>query len=239
MGLLACSTAILLLGVVIGRVTAGETAIDDVYLRNETPSSSPTPEPAAATARKDRPPLEPVRRTDAPRVKRTPSVTRARSSRPPNTIDGSAGDDLWTAIDRGLPGETAAGGPEVFPELELEVVRLVNAQRVKRGCRPLRVDHRLVKSARAHSAEMAASRHFDHTSPDGSTAWDRMAAAGYTDSGAETIARGYRTAEEVVQGWMADRRDRATLLNCRLVATGVGVNMGAGGPWWTEDFGYS
>ncbi|MFC0864736.1 CAP domain-containing protein [Sphaerimonospora cavernae] len=244
MGLLACSTAILLIGVVIGRATSPGEDIDDVYLRNQAPSPTPV-ESAPAAPSRDRPPLDHVLRTDVPRTGQVPKPSpapRSRPRRPANVIDGSNGESpLWSTLGRENTGGTTDGGvgPDAFPSLERQVVRLVNAERARRGCAPLRLDRRLVRSARAHSAEMAAANHFDHSSPDGATPWDRMAAAGYTNSGAEIIARGYQTAQEVVRGWMADRQDRTTILNCRLVATGVGVNMGPGGPWWTEDFGYS
>ncbi len=242
LGLLACSTAILLIGVVIGRATSPGEDIDDVYLRNQAPSPTPAKSAQDSSPRRDRPPLDHVLRTDTPKPAKTSSPPRPRPRRPSNMIDGSNGDSpQWSTFGPGSTGETIDGRirPDAFPSLEREVVRLVNAERARRGCAALRMDRRLVRSARAHSAEMAAANHFAHSSPDGSTPWDRMAAAGYTNSGAEIIARGYQTAQEVVRGWMADRRDRATLLNCRLVATGVGVNMGPGGPWWTEDFGYS
>ncbi|MFD0887573.1 protein kinase [Streptosporangium algeriense] len=123
--------------------------------------------------------------------------------------------------------------------LEREFVRLVNVQRRRAGCAPFRVDRRLVQSARAHSAEMAASDVFSHTSPDGRSPWQRMEAAGYRNGGAENIGRGFATAAEAVRGWLASSSHRGNILNCSLKATGVGVMGGISGPWWTQDFGYS
>ncbi len=31
---------------------------------------------------------------------------------------------------------------------------------------------------------------------------------------------------------------RANILNCDYKTLGVGVHVGAGGPWWTQDFGF-
>lgn len=31
---------------------------------------------------------------------------------------------------------------------------------------------------------------------------------------------------------------KANILNCDFKTLGVGVQFGAGGPWWTQDFGY-
>ncbi|MGH3414955.1 MAG: CAP domain-containing protein, partial [Actinocrinis sp.] len=53
---------------------------------------------------------------------------------------------------------------------------------------------------------------------------------------------GYRTPQEVVDGWMNDPPHRANILNCSYKASGVGYFDGApgnaAGPWWTEDFGF-
>ncbi|MFD0655844.1 CAP domain-containing protein [Thermocatellispora tengchongensis] len=105
--------------------------------------------------------------------------------------------------------------------------------------RPLRVDARLVKSARTHSREMARSGVFSHNSPNGGSPWKRMERAGYSDGGAENIGRGYQSAEEAVRGWLSSPSHRQNILNCSLAATGVGFSDGPGGPWWTQDFGYS
>jgi uncharacterized protein YkwD len=228
-GLLACVLAILLLGAVVSRLTTNSGGVDEVYLRNSQPSPS-----AVAASRKDRPPLEAVR-PQAPASRAATSITRPSAT--PTTP--SAGPS-----DRGPqrnPGFTRppsrTRGARSFPSKK--VVTLVNIERAKVGCGPLRVDTRLVRSAQRHSLEMAKSNVFDHNSPDGETPWSRMAKAGYKDGGAENIARGYRSADEAVRGWMNSPGHSRNMLNCRLVATGVGVAIGPGGPWWTEDFGYS
>ena len=42
-----------------------------------------------------------------------------------------------------------------------------NAERIRAGCGPLRVDGRLAAAARAHSSDMVNRRYFEHNSPDG------------------------------------------------------------------------
>ncbi|MEW9528971.1 CAP domain-containing protein [Microbispora sp. NPDC049125] len=241
MGLLACATAVLLIGVVIGRVTAARSGVDEVYLRNSQPT--PTPERTApAQENRDRPGLDPVARAETPMAEQDVVAGKRREAggRPSHLIDGSGGGSKVNTVTPEISGGPAgADNLPGDPELESQVVRLVNAERARYGCRPLRVDARLVRSARAHSMEMAASDNFEHSSPDGTTPWQRMAAAGYSNSGAETIARGFQTAEGVVHGWMASSSDRRTLLTCKLVATGVGMAFDGNTTWWTEDFGYS
>ncbi|QXJ23709.1 CAP domain-containing protein [Actinomadura graeca] len=121
---------------------------------------------------------------------------------------------------------------------EATVVALTNSERVKAGCKALRPDARLAAAARKHSADMAANGYFDHTSRNGDSPWKRMEDAGYPSPGAENIAKGYATAAAVVAGWMKSPGHRANILNCDLRAIGVGMADGAGGPLWTQDFGW-
>ncbi len=132
----------------------------------------------------------------------------------------------------------AAAVPGRVPEAEDAAVRLTNAQRAQHGCPALRVDPLLRMAAREHSVDMHRRHYFDHDSPDGQTPWDRIKAIGYSVPGAENIARGYATAQAVVQGWMNSPGHRANILNCSLKAVGIGVEYGSGGPWWTQDFGF-
>lgn len=134
------------------------------------------------------------------------------------------------------PTTTAAAGGSAGAENT--VIELANAARDKAGCAPLRFDTRLRTAARAHSTDMGVHDYFSHTSPNGDTFADRIEDAGYPHPGAENIARGYETAAEVMDGWMNSEGHRANILNCGLRTIGVGVYYGAGGPWWTQDFGW-
>jgi uncharacterized protein YkwD len=129
---------------------------------------------------------------------------------------------------------------ETMERFETEVVRLTNAQRTAKGCTALKIDDRLVKAARAHSADMVAERFFSHTGSNGSSFVAREVAAGYPKRGAsaENIAWGYRSPSEVVSAWMKSPGHRANILNCGSIAVGVGVAYTSGGaPYWTQDFG--
>ncbi|WP_248964976.1 CAP domain-containing protein [Sphaerisporangium perillae] len=245
MGLLACLTAALLAGAVVVRLNASPTA-GEFYLHTGTPTPTQSrlhaaPQPSA-TSSVGRAPLGHVARpyvspTAETRPQPTPTATRQRS-----TIDGSGG-ELPAATSVGTAGgQDQAAPPDDAPpagRLEAAAVRLTNQERVQRGCAPLRVDPRLTQSARAHSRDMAAKDYFGHKSPSGLTPWDRMARAGYSNSAAENIARGYQSAEETVRGWMANSGHRRNILNCQIKTVGVGVAYGSGDTWWTQDFGYS
>ncbi|GLW05603.1 hypothetical protein Misp01_07330 [Microtetraspora sp. NBRC 13810] len=238
-GVFACLLiSALISGIVIGRVSAGSEAPEQVFLNNAAPGT-PTPSAQAEVrAEKTRAPLgEVVRPTAVPRRSQRARPTVSVSKTPRNSIDGSYGTDGGGTVIGPDLGDDEADGR--LSPVESEVVKLTNAARRKAGCRPLRVDSRLVRSAKGHSADMAAFDYFSHNSKDGSSPWKRMERAGYRSGGAENIGRGYSSASQAVRGWMGSPSHRNNIVNCDLVAIGVGVSDGAGGPWWTQDFGYS
>jgi uncharacterized protein YkwD len=121
-------------------------------------------------------------------------------------------------------------------ETEDQVVDLVNKERAKSGCDPLRVDPKLAQAAQEHSSDMADRDYFDHTTPEGLTFADRIVNSGYPTPGAENIAVGQKNAQQVMEGWMNSDGHRANILNCDLNAIGVGLDED--GMYWTQDFGY-
>ncbi|GGO93823.1 CAP domain-containing protein [Wenjunlia tyrosinilytica] len=136
------------------------------------------------------------------------------------------------------PKETQPPGPSTGDAAEAAVVSLVNIERAKAGCKPLKPSGGLADLAGAFSLDMALRGFFDHTDPDGLTPWDRASAAGITTLGGENIARGQADAEAVMAAWMGSPGHRANILNCDYKTIGVGVQNGLGGPWWTQEFGY-
>ncbi|MFD7624769.1 sigma-70 family RNA polymerase sigma factor [Streptomyces sp. NPDC059851] len=119
-----------------------------------------------------------------------------------------------------------------------QVVALVNAERAKAGCGPLKDDAQLRTAAQRHSDDMAGRDFFSHTSPDGTDPGDRTTAAGYRWSTyGENIAKGQQTPESVMESWMNSPGHRANILNCSFKDIGVGIHRSSGGPWWTQNFG--
>ncbi|WP_326825209.1 CAP domain-containing protein [Streptosporangium sp. NBC_01756] len=123
---------------------------------------------------------------------------------------------------------------------ENEVLRLVNAERAKGGCQPLKHDAQLRKAAYDHSADMAAQNYFSHTSKDGRSFMDRIRAAGFTGGSgwAENIAAGQATPAAVTNSWMNSPGHKANIMNCKFTLIGVGVAKGSQGYkiYWTQDF---
>ncbi|WP_371783371.1 CAP domain-containing protein [Streptosporangium subroseum] len=123
---------------------------------------------------------------------------------------------------------------------ENEVLRLVNVERAKGGCQPLKHDAQLRKAAFDHSADMAAQNYFSHTSKDGRDFMARIRAAGFTGGSgwAENIAAGQTTPAAVMTGWMNSAGHKANIMNCKYTLIGVGLAKGTQGykTYWTQDF---
>ncbi|MFE4967776.1 CAP domain-containing protein [Streptomyces sp. NPDC056660] len=170
----------------------------------------------------------------------SPAPTKTASEKPaPSTTPSKKATPTPAKTATKAPVKTTA--PITVSEAaaaEAEVLKLVNEERAKVGCSALSVNSSLTKLAEAFSEDMAARDFFDHTDPDGKTPWDRAAAAGIANLGGENIARGQATAQAVMDAWMNSEGHRANILNCDFKTLGVGVHLGSGGPWWTQDFGY-
>jgi uncharacterized protein YkwD len=123
---------------------------------------------------------------------------------------------------------------EVTPEDE--VVALVNEARDLAGCEPLTVDERVVEAAQKHSTDMAERDYFSHTTPDGVDFAQRMRTEGYPSPGGENIAKGQRSAKQVMNSWMNSDGHRRNILNCGFTTIGVGLDTR--GWYWTQNFGW-
>lgn len=123
----------------------------------------------------------------------------------------------------------AAGGSRTSA-----VVTLVNSERSANGCGPVRVDDRLTSAAQEHSQDMNDRDYMAHESPEGEGPGERARRHGYEAWGAENVAKGQQSAEQVMDAWMNSPGHRANILNCDLAAIGVGEAGNA----WTQKFGY-
>ncbi|MGW0465156.1 CAP domain-containing protein [Streptomyces sp. NPDC003027] len=117
------------------------------------------------------------------------------------------------------------------------LVSLANTERAKAGCAALRSDARLRKAAQAHADDMSERDYYDHDSPEGRNAGDRITAAGYSwSTWAENIHRGPKTATQAMREWMDSEGHRRNILNCSFKDIGVGVRFSPNGPWWVQNF---
>ena len=105
---------------------------------------------------------------------------------------------------------------------DLEVIRLVNAEREKVGVKPLATNiDALNLAAYVRAAEL--QQRFSHTRPNG-TFWDTVISRSVDYHYAmEFIADGYTSPQEMVNALMASPDKRADLLNSRYTHMGVGM----------------
>jgi uncharacterized protein YkwD len=113
------------------------------------------------------------------------------------------------------------------------VISATNAARMAAGCKALVSDRRLTEAAQQHAEDMAAEGYFSHTAEDGRTFDARIRDSGYRSPGGENIARGQRSAAEVVGDWMDSAGHRRNILDCTFKTIGVGISDS----YWVQDFG--
>lgn len=168
-------------------------------------------------------------------VQRTPMVNvpsmphLAPGAKPIVTITSMPGDD-----------------PLQLPLLREALLRLVNDARAEAKLKPLAFNSLLQNSAQKYARELAEQNFFGHVSPAGETLRDRMEASGYYKPSfqadclcvreylvGENLARGQRTASQVVREWLASPAHRETMLNGTFTEAGIGITSGI----WVMHFG--
>ena len=112
------------------------------------------------------------------------------------------------------------------PDLEKQMLDLVNQERVAAGLNPLAADPELTEVARRHSADMFARGYFAHDTPEGLTPFDRMRDAGvrFLTAG-ENLALG-PTISVAHTGLMNSPGHRANILRPQFGRVGIGVMDG-------------
>ncbi|MGC5341939.1 sigma-70 family RNA polymerase sigma factor [Streptomyces sp. DT24] len=189
-------------------------------------SVTPAPKPSPSTASASPSPTRSASPTPTPKA----AESVAPSARPERSPTSAAPEHR--------PAPPAAPASPASGSRIQQVTGLVNAERAKSGCGPVRGNALLDTAAQRHSADMVARNYFSHTSPDGTDPGDRITAAGYRWSTyGENIAKGQRTPADVMSAWMNSPGHRANILNCSFKEIGVGVQDGGDGPVWTQNFG--
>ncbi|MFG6433351.1 CAP domain-containing protein [Roseateles sp. LYH14W] len=139
-----------------------------------------------------------------------------------------------------------------LPDFQADMLAAVNAHRRAgatcgaRGAFPaaaeLTWNAQLTQAAVVHSDDMAAGNFFSHTGSNGSSAGDRVTAAGYAWRGVgENIAAGQTSVAQVVDGWMKSDGHRANLMNPAFRDIGVACIAGSASntyrTYWSQEFG--
>ncbi len=199
-------------------------------------SASPDPAPVTTSETRERvqrPTEKTSEKKRKPKPKPTTTSPPKTSSAPPTTRTTERTQQVT------VTPEVTTSSPEPTseqPTMADRVVQLVNDVRADHGCGAVTVDERIERAASKHSTDMAQRGYFSHDTPEGVGFAERIENEGYSRPGAENIAKGYRTAEDVMAGWMNSDGHRANILNCDLTTIGVGLDTN--GWLWTQDFGY-
>ncbi|MFC5290868.1 CAP domain-containing protein [Actinokineospora guangxiensis] len=217
-----------LVALAVGAGTAGVTtlvaapAVQDgtpdpvaLNLTRTTVTSPPSPQPPT---------------TSATTTTKVPPTTTTTTSKPKPTTTTSTPKPTTTTA------KPAPKPPSGDGSADDAVLAIVNAERGQAGCAPVTLDARLTEAGQKHSEDMSANDYFSHTSQDGRSFVDRAKAEGYASPGAENIAAGQRSPEQVMQAWMNSSGHRANILNCDLKKMGLG--LATEGYYWTQVFGY-
>ena len=134
-----------------------------------------------------------------------------------------------------------SNGNRTNNNFQMEVVRLVNIERKKRGLAPLSISNRLSEAAAIRANEIVQK--FSHTRPDGSSYHTVIKNVGYMHPYVgENIAAGRKSPEEVMNAWMNSNGHRAAILNPNYTEMGVGftyVTNSMYGTYWVQIFGSS
>lgn len=112
------------------------------------------------------------------------------------------------------------------PDLEREMLMLINKERVSRGIGALAPDPALRAVALAHSADMFERGYFSHDTPEGKDPFDRMRAAGIVFAAAGENLALAQTLSIAHTGLMHSPGHRANILNKSYHRVGIGIVEG-------------
>ncbi|MBI5822628.1 MAG: hypothetical protein HZB18_01275 [Chloroflexi bacterium] len=121
-----------------------------------------------------------------------------------------------------------------------QIASLINSERANAGLPALTVNAQLTASAQGHAADMACNNNISHTGSDGSSAYSRVLASGYSGSFSEEIIYGGGGPQAAMTWWMNDQIHRDAILNPNTTEMGVGYayfSNGSYGDYIAVDFG--
>ncbi|MEU8778716.1 sigma-70 family RNA polymerase sigma factor [Streptomyces sp. NPDC048606] len=185
----------------------------------------PAPEPGSGVR------LAPVRSTLPVAPEQIGEPASGTTHPEPSTTSGATRRSASVAAS---PSRTAARPTPLFGPSAQRMFDLVNQERVRAGCTPLRPDRRLTTAAQKHSEDMVTRGYFSHTNPDGLDSGDRIAASGYDADGHNENISSYDAPEGATEAWMSGGGHREAIVDCDHEDVGIGYATEAdGGALWT------
>lgn len=177
------------------------------------------------------------------KVKKTVKVTVVKKTG--SNIQNNPSVSIQTPAPGRKPVQTPAAKPTQSPAEKPEqtdessypqkVLELVNKERAAQGLGEMTLDDSLCNAAGIRANEIITL--FSHTRPDGTSCFTVLKELGisYRATG-ENIASGYRTPEQVMDGWMNSEGHRANILSANFNKLGVGYIKTGSGTYWVQLF---
>jgi uncharacterized protein YkwD len=130
-----------------------------------------------------------------------------------------------------LFGATMYSGPTIMSAdakaMASNIIAYSNDERKDNGLSEVYENEALTKAAYGKLSDMFEKGYWDHTGPNGETAWNFISDSGYRYLLAgENLARGFNRSEDVVTAWMESPTHRANILNGRFREIGIAVGSG-------------
>jgi hypothetical protein len=108
-----------------------------------------------------------------------------------------------------------------------DLLNMTNQKRADAGLGPLSLNDELASAATAKASDMFTKDYWAHVAPDGATPWGFIRSAGYEYIYAgENLARGYTSANDVINAWMASPGHRENMLSPNYKDVGFAVQHG-------------
>lgn len=187
--------------------------------------------------------------TDTPEVPEVPDVEVPEQPEVPDVPDTEVPEqpeapdvpDIPVLPEKPEVPDTDNGGNQGNNQLsayEQQVVDLVNKERAAAGLTALKANTKLADVAEKKAEDMRDKNYFSHTSPTYGSPFDMMKQFGITyKSAGENIAKGQKTPQSVMNGWMNSQGHKENILSSKYTEIGVGyVTDNSGNTYWVQMF---
>lgn len=162
----------------------------------------------------------------------------------PTPAEGTVGDPV--TVDPGTTSIETGRATISSNDVEARIHERINAIRAENGLSQLGHDNAIASIARTYSHDMAKREYFSHVNPEGEGPADRFGELyprkchAIGENLALVSGTGAVTADEIAQrivtGWMNSEGHRENILTARWDSHGIGVYMGDGRVYATQEF---
>jgi len=107
------------------------------------------------------------------------------------------------------------------------IINFINSEREKAGLSNVTENNQLDTAALNKIADMLVNNYWSMTSPTGETLWTFIQNSGYQyEYAGMDLAKGYKSASDVVNSWMNNLSDKSNILNPKYTDIGLSIEQG-------------